>query len=73
MFLGSKKIFFEKILTLFYATFQCGRYNLKKMLKNFFFAHEKLKKLPKKVAHNSKPAVFFITCLAAQKVHFGQK
>ena len=73
MFSGSKKFFFEKILTLFYATFQCGRYNLKKILKNIFFAHEKLKKLPKKVAHNSQPAVFFITCLAAQKAHFGQK
>ena len=73
MFSGSKKFFFEKNLNLFYSTFQCGRYNLKKILKRNFFAHEKLKKLPQKVAHNSQPAVFFITCLAAQKAHFGQK
>ena len=73
MFSGSKKFFFENFVTLFYASSQCGRYNLKKILKKFFFAHEKLKKLPKKVAHNSQPAVFFITCLAAQKAHFGQK
>ena len=44
MFSGSKKFFFEKILTLFYATFQCGRYNVKKLSKIIFFAHEKLKK-----------------------------
>ena len=41
--------------------------------KKTFFAYEKLKKQPSKVAHNSQPAVFFITCLAAQKAHFGQK
>ena len=45
----------------------------KKNIKKKIFAHEKLKKLPKKVAHNSQPAVFFITCQAAQKAHFGQK
>ena len=41
MFSGSKKIFCEKILTLFYATFQCGRYNLKKNI----FCHENIEKL----------------------------
>jgi hypothetical protein len=45
----------------------------KKNIKKKNFANEKLKKLPQKVAHNSQPAVFFITCLAAQKAHFGQK
>ena len=55
MFLGSK-IFFK----LSYATFQCGRYNVKKNLKKSFFAHEKLKKPPKKVAHN-RPRPFYST------------
>ena len=50
--------FFWKILTLFYATFQCGRYNVKKIQKNFFFAHEKLKKPPKKVAQNRPRPLF---------------
>ena len=30
-----------------------------------------MKKQPSKVAHNSQPAVFFITCLAAQKEFYG--
>jgi len=50
--------FFWKILTLFYATFQCGRYNVKKIQKKFFFAHEKLKKPPKKVAQNRPRPLF---------------
>ena len=49
-FMFSGSIFFK---IFFYATFQCGRYNVKKIiLKQSFFAHEKLKKTPKKVAHN---------------------
>ena len=43
-----QKIFF--FLPFFYATFQCGRYNVFKFF--FFFAHKKLKKPPSKVAHN---------------------
>ena len=50
--------FFWKILTLFYATFQCGRYNVKKIQKKIFFAHEKLKKTPKKVAQNRPRPLF---------------
>ena len=63
--------FFWKILTLFYATFQCGRYNVKKIQKKFFFAHEKLKKPPKKVAQNQ-PRPLFPTnqLLAAEKKHW---
>ena len=60
MFLGSKKFFFEFFFKLSYATFQCGRYNVKKVLKKSFFAHEKLKKPPKKVAHNQ-PRPFYST------------
>ena len=30
--------------SLFYATFQCGRYNILKRISRFFFAHKKLKK-----------------------------
>jgi hypothetical protein len=32
-----------------------------------------MKKQPSKVAHNSQPAIFFFTGLAAQKAHFRQK
>jgi hypothetical protein len=35
--------------------------------------HENIKKQPSKVAHNSQPAIFFITGLAAQKAHFRRK
>ena len=38
-------------LTFFYATFQCGRYNVFKQLLFYFFAHKKLKKSPQKVAY----------------------
>ena len=53
------KIFKNFFLTLFYATFKCGRYNVfKKILKNFF-APQNIEKLPKKVAHNpTRPPVF---------------
>jgi hypothetical protein len=44
-----KNIFF---LPFFYATFQCGRYNVFKFFFFFFFDHKKLKKPPSKVAHN---------------------
>jgi hypothetical protein len=32
-----------------------------------------MKKQHSKIAHNSQPAIFFITGLAAQKAHFRQK
>jgi hypothetical protein len=35
--------------------------------------HENMKKQPSKVAHNSHPALFLFTGLAAQKAHFRQK
>ena len=41
--------FFWKILTLFYATFQCGRYNVKKIKKNFFLPMKNWKNHPKKL------------------------
>ena len=44
-----KNIFF--FLPFFYATFQCGRYNVFNFF-FFFFDHKKLKKPPSKVAHN---------------------
>jgi hypothetical protein len=50
------------------GTLQC-----KKSFKNLVFAHENMKKQPSKVAHNSQPAIIFITGLAAQKAHFRQK
>ena len=52
---SKKKIFpkkKKKILPFFYATFQCGRYNVFKFFFFFFFDHKKLKKPPSKVAHN---------------------
>jgi hypothetical protein len=58
---------------LYQATFWCGPYSVKKNLKYLIFAHENMKKQPSKVAHNSQPAFFFITGLAAQKAHFRQK
>ena len=49
----------KKILPLFYATFQCGRYDIfKKKLKNF--DPEKVKKRASKVAHN-RPRPFYFT------------
>ena len=68
MFLGSKKNFFEIFLKLSYATFQCGRYNVKKVLKKSFFAHEKLKKTLKKVAHN-RPKPFYSTVQPRPTAH----
>ena len=54
-----KEIYFQnflgKTLTLFYVTFQCGRY---KDFNLFFFAHGNLKKRAYKVAHNQ-PKSFF--------------
>ena len=49
MFLGSKKIFLKIFLILSYATFQCGRYNVKKSLKNFFLPMKNWKKHSKKL------------------------
>ena len=51
------EIFF---LPFFYATFQCGRYNILKKKINLFFPHENIKKRVSKVAHN-RPQTFFFT------------
>ena len=59
-FMGKKTFFLKFFFKSSYATFQCGRYNVKKSLKKSFFAHEKLKKPPKKVAHNQ-PRPFYST------------
>ena len=39
-------------LTSFYATFQCGRYNIFKKISKFFFVPQIIKKPASKVAHN---------------------
>jgi hypothetical protein len=36
---------------VYYATFQCGHYNIFKKIKKMFFASENIKKTPSKVAH----------------------
>jgi hypothetical protein len=48
----------RKKKTLFYATFQCGRYSVFKKNLTFFFDPEKVKKRASKVAHNQ-PNPFF--------------
>ena len=53
-------------LPFFYAAFQCGRCNFFKNLFLFFFAHENIKKLPSKVAHNRPQTFFSSTGPAAQ-------
>merc|ERR1712008_651511 len=53
---SQKKIIF--FLPFFYATFQCGRYNVFNFFFFFFFSLKKLKKRPPKVAHN-RPKPFF--------------
>ena len=40
---NTSQIFFYFCLPLFYATFQCGRYNIFKKKFNLFFAHENIK------------------------------
>ena len=50
--------FFKNILTLFYVTFQCGRYNIKKIQKKFFFPMKNWKNHPKKLLRIS-PDPFF--------------
>ena len=67
-FLALKKTGFSEInkssqkkknfLLFFYATFQCGRYNVFKFFFFFFFALKKLKRPHSKVAHN-RPKFFF--------------
>ena len=48
-------------LPLFYATFQCGRYDIFKKKFKFFFDPEKVKKPASKVAHNwSRPFYFTV-------------
>ena len=42
----------KKITPFFYATFQCGCFNVFKKKFVFVFSHKKLKKPPSKVAHN---------------------
>ena len=63
-----KNIFTYISYNFLVQTLQC-----KTIFKNLIFAHENMKKQPLKVAHNSQPAIFFITGLAAQKAHFRQK
>ena len=41
---STSQSFFDFCLPLFYATFQCGPYNIFKKISNLFFAHENLKK-----------------------------
>jgi hypothetical protein len=48
------------MLTLFYATFQCGRYCVSKKKLKKIFDPEKVKKLASKVAHN-RPRPFYST------------
>ena len=59
-------------LPFFYATFQCGRYNVFKFI---FFDRKKLKNPPQKVAHNQPRPFFFSAALPAQNspelnIHF---
>ena len=53
----------KKYLPFFYATFQCGRYNV---FKCFFFDYKKLKKTPSKVAQKNSNPLFSLTARAAQ-------
>ena len=55
MFLTKLK---KKKIISFYATFQCGRYNLFKKDLNLCFALKKLKKTPSKVAQNNSNPLF---------------
>ena len=50
----------KKILPLFYATFQCGRYSVFKKKLKIFFDPKKVKKQASKVAHN-RPRPFYFT------------
>ena len=54
--------FSKKKLPLFYATFQCGPYNIFKKNLGLFFGHENIKK----VAHNRPQTFFSSTGPAAQ-------
>ena len=53
--------FFDFLLPLFYATFQCGHYNIFKKILNLFFAHENIRKRASKVAHNRSQTFFHRT------------
>jgi hypothetical protein len=65
---------FKNVLTFVSSNFLVRTLQCKKKgFKILIFAHENMKKQPSKVAHNSQPAIFFITDLAAQKAHFRQK
>ena len=63
---NSKKKKIEFFFLNYYATFQCGRYNVFKKILNFFFDPENMKKLPQKVAHNRPPTFFLCIGPAAQ-------
>ena len=56
---------FLSLLTSFYATFQCGGYNVFEKNLIFFFAPENVKKPPSKFAHNW-PRPFLQYCQFAQ-------
>ena len=58
----------KKNLPLFYATFQCGRYDIFKKKFKFFFDPEKVKKRASKVAHN-RPRPFYFTVQPRPTAH----
>ena len=58
----------KKNLPLFYATFQCGRYDIFKKKFKKKFDPEKVKKRASKVAHN-RPRPFYFTVQPRPKAH----
>ena len=57
---------FYFFLPLFYATFQCRRYNIFKKKLDLFYAHEIIKERASEVAHNWPQFFFHKYSLAAQ-------
>jgi hypothetical protein len=51
------KYHFFFIIILSNATFQCGSYNVKNILKKYLFANENMKKTPQKIAYFSRNSV----------------
>ena len=58
----------KKKLPLFYATFQCGRYDIFKKIQKKIFDPEKVKKRASKVAHN-RPRPFYFTVQPRPTAH----
>ena len=50
---NTSQIFFDFCSPLFYATFQCGTYNIFKKNLDYFFTHEDIKKQASNVAYFS--------------------